>query len=233
MNNAIAFLLYSYFGVTLENTDDEILSAIISRAQSDATQQGAYNTLIPKKDTQRKERSNQALSDASQLLANHLRDFSEPVERDAFDEWHSELCKDLTGKFDASLPFVFGNAQKWVNMSLKYLLLFCDVSDGQKYSAIGNIRGWLHIPVDSFIIEKVWDDTDIPLPFKKKKWEQNREKVKYDAQKVKVWSKWERKPEYEDFLRAMRTKCKTEAIAPIDWEGQAWIEIARKRKGKK
>lgn len=48
-----------------------------------------------------------------------------------FDEWHKNLCEDLVDDYENAFKnafsekctniFTYGNAQKWVNMTLKYL----------------------------------------------------------------------------------------------------------------
>ena len=39
-----------------------------------------------------------------------------------FDIWHKELCTELKQLY-AGFPFTVGQAQKWVNMSVKYLFI--------------------------------------------------------------------------------------------------------------
>lgn len=53
----------------------------------------------------------------------------------------------------------------------------------------------------------------------------------YSDEKTKPWSKWSEE-EYDDFQEELkkRIKDKFPGTVPIEWEGSAWIEIAKKRK---
>ena len=46
--NAIDFLMFSYFGISLEDGEDreQILDVAVKRAYIDATQQGSYNAML-------------------------------------------------------------------------------------------------------------------------------------------------------------------------------------------
>ena len=46
--NAIDFLMFSYFGISLEDGEDreQILNVAVKRAYSDATQQASYNAML-------------------------------------------------------------------------------------------------------------------------------------------------------------------------------------------
>lgn len=73
--------------------------------------------------------------------------------QEKFDNWHKLLCDKLiqSYKSELSFDFTFGQAQKWINMTLKYL------------SALGNERidgiflnyDYFHIPVDNIIQNKL------------------------------------------------------------------------------
>lgn len=44
--NAINFLLFSYFKITLDDNANDILDKVIIKAYKDATQQGAFNKYL-------------------------------------------------------------------------------------------------------------------------------------------------------------------------------------------
>jgi hypothetical protein len=64
-----------------------------------------------------------------------------------FDNWHRKTCTRLIKQFDDQ-PFTYGQAQKWINMTLKYLSMF-------DYVMVKSVYEYCHIPVDNYIIEKV------------------------------------------------------------------------------
>ena len=61
-----------------------------------------------------------------------------------FDLWHKSCCDDLITAFD-SQPFYYGQAQKWINMSFKYLSLM-------DYSLVEHHYEFFHVPIDNYII---------------------------------------------------------------------------------
>lgn len=83
-----------------------------------------------------------------------------------YDSWHDELCKKLQGIYDKRLIglLTYGQAQKWVNMAAKYLLVFAiifgSMDDPKKLQFIPEFFREeaaiqkLHIPLDSFIMQQ-------------------------------------------------------------------------------
>ena len=253
--NALNFLLFSYFGIMLDYEDknidkDNILSSAVKKAFTDATQRGAYYAKSKNKKEEEKEAfreaTQKALPEATECLKDGINKILEkevPIkEQKDFDKWHEELCDKIKEKFDSSLKFTYGNAQKWVNMTLKYLYLIDSICsevcpDINYFHSLQNISAYLHVPVDSYIIEKVWEmegnktgRNDSCLPIKSGKTCKNGSRGKYASDKVEAWSTWDKKT-YEKFQDKLRDKDEIDDN-PIDWEGSAWIEIAKKRSGK-
>lgn len=268
--NALNFLLFSYFGITLDYEDknidkDNILSCAVKKAFTDATQRGAYyaksknkeETEEEKKEKKKKkeafrEATQKALPEATECLKDGINKILEKEvsfeEQKDFDLWHKELCDKIKEKFGDSLPFTYGNAQKWVNMTLKYLYLIDSICseicpDIDYFHSLQNISAYLHVPVDSYIIEKVWEmemednktgcDKSC-LPIKTDKKCKNGSRGKYNSDKVEAWSTWDNDKYEKNYIKLQNYLRNNKKIDnnPIDWEGPAWIEIAKKRSGK-
>lgn len=254
--NAVNFLLYSYFAVTLGSDSEEILETAIHKAYLDATQQGAYNALL--KTTRQKVLSKEAHEKGKEILSRNIKllcGYDSDQSKTQYTEyslWHSHLCNELISSYKECLEsedlFTYGNAQKWVNMTLKYLYMLysifsefpktADDETGSDYcDRIGRhiyaLSDQLHIPVDSYIIEAVWNlegDTDVTesrLPLIKEKLCRDGHRGTYTSDKVKPWSKWQQK-EYERLQSQLK---ETVHAAPLDWEEPVWTEVARRRKG--
>lgn len=123
LRGTIDFLMWTYFNLTLDDGDnlDRILGTCLQRAYSDATQQGAYNTLIPKDDIELKKASEDAKIAGGKELMKRILTLLEG-EAEAFDIWHEETCGAVKGAYEkvrrnGAELFSYGNAQKWVNMS--------------------------------------------------------------------------------------------------------------------
>ena len=61
-----------------------------------------------------------------------------------FDKLHKAACYDLISAFSEQ-TFTIGQAQKWINMTFKYLHLL-------DYPQLENIYEYCHIPIDSYML---------------------------------------------------------------------------------
>lgn len=247
LKNAIEFLLYSYFGLKLEdgNDMDKVLEKSIGKAYSDATQQGAYNTLITKNCKAKKcmekyecrecpkKKSDEAKKAATEEINKKIKSLLENglVVFKTFNDWHKKICGELCEIYEKKgintkekKTFSYGNAQKWVNMSLKYLCIiygiykvymseckFCE--SYERY--IAKYEKDFHVPVDSYIINAVKGKKCVDLPFEV------------------PWSKWD-KSEYENFQSSLLKYLEdsnflTDEKSPLDWENEMWIKQKEER----
>ncbi len=181
----------------------------------------------------------------------------------SFDKNHKELCENIRNEANefkkdsckdeyvlSSIPynkneierdkfrFYDGHAQKWLNMTLKYMSILSLWDD-----KFDKINSFLHIPIDSYIIETVWHEGypengkgqlenkdninkfDITLPADNKI-----RKNKYSSDKIVPWSKWTY-DEYFSFQDSLRKSKLLNGKKPIEWENIAWIEATKKNNG--
>lgn len=143
-----------------------------------------------------------------------------------------ELLGYLKETEDYPDKFYFGQAQKWVNMTLKYLYLL-DPTNSDKN---------LHIPIDSYIIDAAWETKDfcMPLPLKNKESTKREYNYTKPSDYVVAWSKWTNKPfdernkgEYDLFQEGIHQFVNTsnDYESTLEWEHKNWIRISEKRKG--
>ena len=170
-----------------------------------------------------------------------------------FDKLHRELCtqiRDYANQSDLLLPdkytgskFHYGQAQKWVNMTLKYMMLLGFWKELRTDSS-PSVRQFLHVPVDSYIlkiaasrpgtktaaIREYWLNVNAP----RKDGEPDNV---YSADHTLPWSRWNAE-HYESFLSSLDSGlnpwCKSHPnAARIDWEGPAWIAQAKLERERK
>lgn len=113
-----------------------------------------------------------------------------------FDQWHMQLCEVIT----CNNYYTFGQAQKWINMTLKYLLVL-------DYKPIFSLIPFLHVPIDEIIVKIA----------KKEKC------IKAKLSDYLPWSKKlssEAEDNYELFQNGIRDNVKD--LYPIQWEFKAW-----------
>lgn len=221
--STIDFLLFSYFAFSLKTLREKearvILDRLIERAYRDAASH------VKAENSNRKTFGKRILHGAIDNLVKCNPKSSTP----SYDKWHNDLCV----KMKSELPCTYGFAQKWVNMTMKYILLICDLRPDlneitentpfydQYYDCIKTYRSDLHAPVDRYIINTVWKNDDVPLPLKDGKKKNRQSKCKNPSEHVIAWSKWD-----EDAYRVFYQKLRKQHACVIDWEGPAWIESA-------
>ena len=85
-----------------------------------------------------------------------------------------------------------------------------------------------HIPIDSYIIQAVWEKEEVSLPMKEQYQSPRTEyKAKNNADKVVAWSQWD-DAEYKKTQKEIKKAAKEEGYScPIEWECDAWIETAK------
>ncbi|MBO4499732.1 MAG: hypothetical protein J5732_05710 [Bacteroidaceae bacterium] len=118
-----------------------------------------------------------------------------------YDKWHENLCKEIVKE-----RYTYGQAQKWVNMTMKYLLVI-------KYEPVEAIIEKLHIPLDSIIIKKALDS-------------------KHPLVKVETLGdgfSWSRISDYNRYMKIQKDfKSNLNNEIPILWEFDTWNESTGK-----
>ena len=127
-----------------------------------------------------------------------------------FEEWHEKTCDEIIEKAKESKlfkeseknesMFYYGQAQKWLNMTLKNMMIA-----GVESDRFVNIEQHLHIPMDAFILQ-IASQWGVKSP------------------KNLPWSKWD-KTAYLAIQRKLQDsiKAKYPLETPLEWEFMAWI----------
>lgn len=82
----------------------------------------------------------------------------------AFDVWHAETCNGIMRFYDGLKgQFHYGQAQKWLNMLIKYLYVY---NVPELTAAVENERiiEWFHVPIDNIVIALAWKNLNLPNP---------------------------------------------------------------------
>lgn len=239
MNETVAFdfLLYSYFKVSTSSTDEEVFDAAIQRAYNDAVGQGAFNTTVSKESKELLPQIKQAaFLRMQQIMKSHLQ-------RDKFEgDWHRAWCKEIVDIYapikshKGAVAFTYGNAQKWVNMTLKnlYILSIAFRSSAQQQKSwnqvVLNHAERFHIPLDNYILKAAFSEFDAMQGRIKEYGKKNLEYRIIADGKAYCWSNVTTYEMYFDFQNALMTSIKEKyAQSPLDWECKAWIAVAQNR----
>lgn len=243
---AADFLYYYLLGVTLEDieklNDKEMSLICANRAYLDMNRTLKFSEPCEKKEE--KEKRKCFCHTICDLIVKKVLNMLENSHTDQFDDWHSETCLQIINvarQFpgfnkenildiiensysdkDKNERFYYGQAQKWLNMTIKYMWI-----TGKWNEEIKSKMSVLHVPVDSYIIEGVWNRDGWEDVLKGILVNGKEKSGRFSSDKVVPWSKWD-ETQYKDFQVALRTKLKKEQT-PFEWEEETWIEIAKLR----
>lgn len=251
---AIDFLCFYLLGVTQADIgsngkEDELLllSKCANRAYLDLNRTLKFKK-VPEEDKENyqklQEQKSKFRKDISKIIVDRITNLLNEEPQD-YEAWHEETCNKVIEKAqeyeqdnwlqkNGDKGFYYGQAQKWVNMTIKYMRVTEKWKD--KLDKLMNV---LHIPVDSYILQGVWDDEHLELEDKEDILKQVskkdvdvkarlRLKKNFNDQWFDPWSKWE-EDQYISFQKNLRNKLNNNQFA---WEGKTWIEIAKKRNKK-
>ena len=156
--------------------------------------------------------------------------------KEDFDKWHNSLCNKMlidnnnfkqklntnadiellfkankNGKDENS--FKYGMVQKWLNMTIKNILLLNDMyNDNITGYDLNKYKHLFHVPVDKNILKAAKD-----LGITKKNGK---------SYSIEGWSNWNDKT-YQNFTDALNKKIKEKFPyqCPLDWEHTVWMEF--------
>ncbi len=208
------FLMYYYFKIKGEETKVEQFKKTAERAYLDLCRTIRFNTDDETTKLTYKAKVCDMLVSEYNSLCDSIKSCND------FDREHRRICKAICDEYKAISSFTYGQAQKWVNMAFKYMFLI----EGNSV-----LKPYLHIPVDSYILQSVGlDKTEYSLNLTciPKK---NGGTGRYSESSSKPWSKWEYE-EYIAFQNEVRTAIEdSDFDSAIEWEHSAWIEVAEYR----
>lgn len=128
------------------------------------------------------------------------------TEQTTFDKLHEDACEALIEEFKKNEyeGFTIGQAQKWINMTFKYLNLL-------DYNGIEKIYEFCHIPIDRYILEYMLEKNIIE---------------KENFKKAIHWSKIKKYQDYFEIQEKFRDNCKGKI--PLDEEFEIWKDKKQK-----
>lgn len=86
---------------------------------------------------------------AKNLLYSEIKSlFNKNIKNQSdFDKWHKDCCDKLIIIFGEQ-TFYYGQAQKWINMTLKYISML-------EHNLVKKVYEYCHIPIDNYILNVV------------------------------------------------------------------------------
>ena len=258
--NAVEFLLFNYFGLTQEDGNDleTVLDSAIRRAYFDATNQGAFNTLFAEAvfpDREAVGELRERVKDMSEIIKDAVKTLYFSNNRADFDEWHKTLCTKLIVNYheicselnsptfhtdpEAFEFFSYGNAQKWVNMTIKNLYVISGAylamggTDNEAFfNAVADRANEYHIPLDNVILGAVYKqkltsprDEYFVMKIGKKEPSYQITSDEDGSDPMYAWSRIAYPSIYETLREEIENAIDE---PPIEWECRNWIERTKK-----
>jgi hypothetical protein len=104
-----------------------------------------------------------------------------PTDQTTFDDWHKEACASLISVYDGSFKVHSGQAQKWINMTLKYFYTLGE----ERVPGFQGAYQLCHAPLDKIVVDglvklglppltSVWSQIDYSEYFDRQKWIRNK-----------------------------------------------------------
>lgn len=232
------FLWFTYFGITPDKAKnkDLALNACIKRAYRDLSRTIDYkysvsdlnNTKKVSKDQKNKFKNykdtwKRNAEDSIKKWINELLGEDDITPQD-FDNRHESICKYLKKKdpelFKITSGFSYGQAQKWINMTLKYMLIM-----GIWNNEMSTKIQFLHIPIDNIVLKVLYN-------------------ISKDESKIKKISeseflivgkkgnfKWSAIPDNEEYdifrqyiEKVINDNPITDCNSFIEWESKKWLD---------
>lgn len=139
------------------------------------------------------------------LLEERIPELIDVDNSEKYTQWHYSICKLIVDQYEAEgIEFYIGQAQKWVNMTLKYLyVLVPDV--------VEPFYRFLHIPLDNYIMDIAKKQYGVPV----------------------LTTVWSRISDYQVYLDYEQMLMEVIDEVPLDWEFRKWVESARFQKSTK
>ena len=221
---ATDFFLYAYFGIIVNDDYRTIIKKCVKRAYLDMNRTLKVKSDVPGFSFQEEfaERmteiivSKDSITDIQSECYKLFIDYTEGNDQPQKGLYAFLGTKEIKDKSKRrGNCFYFGQAQKWINMSLKYLWLLGIINDDET-------KG-LDVPIDSIIMLAASEELGVVYPTDSKKqiWKA------YSPSSTMPWSKLN-SSEYKTIQNTIKVKIKEKN--PIEWESDKWIEYAEKKK---
>ena len=225
-------LFYFVFGITPDTNDEDKIKQCVHKAYLDLCRTIDYKYSSAEIERWKKKNSSEEEKNKAKEFEEQKSEFKNTIVNmiieavnkkeflDDFDCWHknlSERIKDNSKGKDVLIDkkdkegLSYGQIQKWINMTLKYMRIM-GLTDP-------SMENKLHIPLDDYILkaasykenEKICDSYEV-----------------YGLGIDNSLGKWSEISEYDKYMY-YEDSVRKKTVCPIEWESKAWIAEATRR----
>lgn len=148
-------------------------------------------------------------------------------EDDADSCWSIVATVGKSGGYDVLKPvgkkekiFYPGQAQKWLNMTLKYFRIL-DLP--QFRSNLRRVEAYLHVPIDGYVLKALFKNKELLASVRAENSGDSVDVKKAIEGAYVPWSQWSYE-EYAEIQALVKGLSKLEGCCPIEWEMRAWLD---------
>ena len=148
-----------------------------------------------------------ARTDVDGLIENKVKAIADAGinSQDGYDEWHKAICEELVDRYAKVCgdQFYIGQAQKWVNMTIKYLYLIGS-------DLVRLITDFAHVPLDNYVFAAARDHLGL------------------FSDDLTPWSKIKDYSVYLNYQKELKKAVKPLNTSPLQWGLSYWLAEAKK-----
>ena len=148
-----------------------------------------------------------ARTDVDGLIENKVKAIANAgiTNQDGYDEWHKAICEELVDRYAKVCgdQFYTCQAQKWVNMTIKYLYLIGS-------DLVRLITDFAHVPLDNYVFAAARDHLGL------------------FSDDLTPWSKIKDYSVYLNYQKELKNAVEPLNISPLQWELSYCLAEAKK-----
>ena len=203
MDNYLVEKIAKFYRVCLFGSrESNVYKAAADRAYRDLCRTIKFKDKDDKND---KNKNDKCRHRVNELIIKEIKNLTD-ANQEAYDKFHLELCGQIIEEYrkNGVAELTYGQAQKWVNMTMKYLCVLSEGNFTGEFEWLGRFYPYLHVPIDSIILDKI-EEARFP---------------NINLDKNLSWSKIDK---YEFYLEIQENLRKSlTAMSPMDWEFEVW-----------
>lgn len=134
-----------------------------------------------------------------------------------YDKWHFQLCNSLIEfyKTFGYYDMTYGKAQKWINMSLKYIMLYTE----EYQQNLIKYQYSFHVPIDRYVAPSIAGLIGF-LPSDGDGRNLTNLDKSFDSEKENY--SWSKISNYNDYLKCQTAIRSSLTVPPLKWEYNEW-----------
>ena len=142
-----------------------------------------------------------------------------------YDDWHKKTSDEIINFYKnyGYYDMTYGKAQKWINMSIKYIMLYTI----SYQETLLKYRDKFHVPIDRYIAPSIAELIGF-LPSDDGNRKLNNLDKSFDAYKMNYC--WSNINDYDDYLHCQKAIRNSLNIPPLNWEFIEWKKEKENRK---